>query len=77
MKKILIILISIATIGCVSTHQAEWDFLSFEKPENNPVMQADSTFTFLCPIKNERIQWQKADVFNPAAIVKDHKIHLL
>ena len=77
MKKILIILISIATIGCVSTHQAEWDFLSFEKPENNPVMQADSTFTFLCPVKNERIQWQKADVFNPAAIVKDHKIHLL
>jgi len=77
MNKILIYLVLIATVGCVSTEQAEWNFLSFEKPDNNPVMQADSSFTFLCPIKNEVVQWQKADVFNPAAIVKDGEIHLL
>lgn len=77
MNKILIYLVLLITLACVSTEQAEWDFLSFEKPENNPVMQADSSFTFLCPIKNEVVHWQKADVFNPAAIVKDGKIHLL
>ncbi len=77
MNKILIYLVLFATVACVSTEQAEWDFLSFEKPDNNPVMQADSSFTFLCPIKNEVVRWQKADVFNPAAIVKDGKIHLL
>ena len=77
MNKSLIYLVLIATVGCVSTEQAEWNFLSFEKPDNNPVLQADSSFTFLCPIKNEVVRWQKADVFNPAAIVKDGKIHLL
>ena len=77
MNKILIYLVLIASVACVSTEQAEWNFLSFEKPDINPVMQADSSFTFLCPIKNEVVRWQKADVFNPAAIVKDGKIHLL
>ena len=40
-------------------------------------MKADSSYTFLCPVKNEVVRWQKADVFNPAAIVKDGKIQLL
>ena len=57
MSKILIYLSLIATIACVSTEQSEWDFLSFEKPDKNPVMQADSSFTFLCPIKDEAVRW--------------------
>lgn len=52
-------------------------FLNLVKPEQNPVLCADSSYTFLCPVKNEIVQWQKADVFNPAAIVKDGKIHML
>ncbi|MEZ5070827.1 MAG: glycoside hydrolase family 130 protein [Bacteroidales bacterium] len=52
-------------------------FLSFEKPAENPIVGADSTLTFFCPMKEADVQWQKADVFNPAAIVKDGKVHLL
>jgi hypothetical protein len=28
-------------------------------------------------MKKELVQWQKADVFNPAAIVRDGKVYLL
>lgn len=49
----------------------------FYKPPENPVIRADSGFTFFCPVKKEHVQWQKADVFNPAAMVKDDKIFVL
>ncbi|MCC6459877.1 MAG: hypothetical protein IT260_05385 [Saprospiraceae bacterium] len=52
-------------------------FERFYKPKENPVLRADSAFTFFCPVKKETLRWQKADVFNPAAIVKDGKIFLL
>jgi beta-1,2-mannosidase len=49
----------------------------FQKHVVNPVLKADSSFLFYCPIKQDSVKWQKADVFNPAAIVKDGKIILL
>ena len=63
--------------GCSEKEGAGWDFLSFEKPSTNPVLQADSTFTFFCPVNQAEVAWQKADVFNPAAVVKDGRICLL
>jgi predicted GH43/DUF377 family glycosyl hydrolase len=53
------------------------DFDSFRKTETNPVLKADSTFAFDCPMKKTTVKWQRADVFNPAAVVKDGKIMLL
>jgi len=50
---------------------------SFLKTAENPILRADSTLKFMDPIKNEMVAWQKADVFNPAAVVKDNKIFLL
>ena len=50
---------------------------NFEKPKENPILQADSTFTFFEPIKKQTVKWQKADVFNPAAIVKGDTVFLL
>ena len=49
----------------------------FYKPKENPVIKADSSYTFTDPVKNQTVRWQRADVFNPAAIVKDGKIFLL
>ena len=49
----------------------------FYKPKENPVLKADSAYSFIDPVKNEMVRWQRADVFNPAAIVKDGKIFLL
>ncbi len=50
---------------------------TFAKHEVNPILTADSNFTFFCPQKQKLIKWQKADVFNPAAIVKNGKVMLL
>lgn len=49
----------------------------FTKPAENPILQADSSYIFYCPIKKDNVRWQRADVFNPAVIVKDGKIMLL
>ncbi len=59
-----------------STAQEPW-MLGFEKPATNPIMQADSTAIFLNPIDQQVVQWQKADVFNPGAIVRNDTIFLL
>lgn len=54
-----------------------WKEPNFVKTDKNPIMGPDSSYTFYCPVKKQTVQWQKADVFNPAAIVKDGKVHLL
>lgn len=40
-------------------------------------MGADSSFSFFCPVQQRVVQWQRADVFNPAAVVKNGKVYLL
>jgi predicted GH43/DUF377 family glycosyl hydrolase len=77
LKKNFYLLFLLLALGCTSNPSAEWDYLSFYKPKENPILQADSTFTFFCPVKKEQVKWQKAEVFNPAAIVKDNKVFLL
>jgi predicted GH43/DUF377 family glycosyl hydrolase len=63
--------------GCQSPTLPTIAFNTFTKPAENPIVKADSGYTFFCPLKNDTVRWQKADVFNPAAIVKDGKIMLL
>ncbi len=81
MKKTLYLLALLFIAGCTTGVKTGGEtvaaFLNFQKPAENPILSADSSYTFLCPVKNEVVQWQKADVFNPAAIVKDNKIHML
>ncbi len=49
----------------------------FKKPAENPILRADSSFQFLDPVSKKWVRWQAADVFNPAAIVKDGRVYLL
>jgi predicted GH43/DUF377 family glycosyl hydrolase len=70
-------LFTILLSGCSNHPSEKWDFRSFYKPAENPVLKADSTFIFIDPVKNDTVRWQKADVFNPASIVRDNKIYLL
>ena len=60
----------------ISVYSQEWVLGPFIKTKENPIVRADSTFTFICPVKKELVKWQKADVFNPAAIVKDNLVYL-
>ncbi len=76
MKILLHFILPIILAGCVSTDPKLADVSSFYKPPENPILRADSTLIFYDSIKNENVRWQKADVFNPAAIVKDRKVFL-
>ena len=73
MKNLLFLLVFLA--ACQFPKQIVVE--NFEKPKENPILKADSSFTFFDPIKKETVRWQKADVFNPGAIVKDNKVYLL
>lgn len=76
-KRVLILWAMIIMLGCTSHPKVRWDFRSFYKPAENPVLKADSSFTYVSPVTHKEIKWQKADVFNPAAIVRNNKIYLL
>ena len=78
MKKILLLLLLYSTSSFCQTKVAGWQLGPFVKPiVGNPVMYADSSYLFKCPVKKETVQWQKADVFNPAAIVRNNKVYVL
>jgi predicted GH43/DUF377 family glycosyl hydrolase len=60
----------------VGDSQEPW-LLGFEKTDLNPILAPDSNYVFMDPVTGEDIQWQKADVFNPAAIVRNDTVYLL
>lgn len=72
----LVLVLFLLASGYLSQAQGKWDLGTFVKTKENPIVKADSTLTFFCPVKKELVKWQKADVFNPAAIVKDGKVYL-
>jgi predicted GH43/DUF377 family glycosyl hydrolase len=73
----LLILLLLLIAGCRSVPSEKWNFRSFYKPAENPIIRPDSSFTFTDPVTGKIVKWQKADVFNPAAIVRDNKVFLL
>jgi predicted GH43/DUF377 family glycosyl hydrolase len=54
-----------------------WRPEGFRKPAENPILRADSALTFADPLSGREVRWQKADVFNPAAVVREGKVWLL
>lgn len=76
MKTRFIILLNILGISLFSTAQDPW-LLNFEKTDINPIMTADASYLFKCPISGKEVAWQKADVFNPAAIVRNDTVFML
>ena len=78
MKKIILIGIFSLIIACLQAQtNGAGELNAFYKPPENPILRADSTLKFFDPIKKEWVRWQRADVFNPGAIVRDGKIFLL
>ena len=51
--------------------------LNFEKTDFNPIMTADSSYVYRDPITGESVQWQKADVFNPGAVIRNDTVFML
>ena len=77
MKKCFyLIAILIFPVVAISQNVKLKDLSSFYKPAYNPILKADSTLVFYDSLKHQHVKWQKADVFNPAAIVKGDKVYL-
>ena len=55
--------------------QQPW-LMDFEKPRQNPILQADPDALFNCPLTDSLVYWQKADVFNPGAVVRNDTVFL-
>ena len=49
----------------------------FQKTATNPILVADSSYVFSDPVTNQSVKWQKADVFNPGAIVRNDTVFVL
>jgi predicted GH43/DUF377 family glycosyl hydrolase len=75
MRRILLVIL--LSLSCVFIYSQDWVLGPFVKTKENPVIKADSSLKFLDPLKKEIVAWQQADVFNPAAVVKDSKIYVL
>jgi len=55
-----------------------WTLGPFQKEDAlNPILAADSTTLFYCPVRQDSVKWEEKDVFNPAAVVRNGKVHLL
>jgi predicted GH43/DUF377 family glycosyl hydrolase len=66
----------IALVVHISLWAQEPWLLGFEKPPQNPIMTADASSSFLCPVTRDSVRWQRADVFNPAAVVRNDTVFL-
>lgn len=80
MKK-SILLISLAVLPLFGYSQnvlPDWALGGFVRPEKaNPIITPNPSNQFDCPMQDKKIGWEKSDVFNPAATVKDGKIYVL
>lgn len=65
----------ILTLPLMLWSQAPW-LTGFEKPEKNPILRADASYKFYCPVRKDSVRWQRADVFNPGAVVRNDTVFL-
>ena len=70
--------------GCISSpdsplsYESSWALGKFEKVnESNPILQPDSTQTFICPIRGYEVNWESRNVLNPTAVVRNGKVHMI
>ncbi len=61
-----------------AAHAQDWTLGPFEKPRQaNPVIVPSPAATFRSPTTDSVVRWEEYATFNPAAIVRDGRVHLL
>ena len=71
-------LIAVLFLSACTSKPTVYDQLSsFSKPVTFPILSPDTTAVFFDSLKNEMVHWKKADVFNPAAIVRNDTLYVL
>lgn len=63
--------------GRFNSTDTTWAFLPFQKlDEANPIL-TPGDFAFDCPVRQERVYWERKDVFNPTAAVIGQAVYML
>ncbi len=76
-KKILILAITIFSNFTSAQTPKHWNVSTIQKPKENPILSSDSSYIFKNPLDGKMVAWQKAEVFNPAVIIRKGKINML
>lgn len=71
------ILITAVLLQTSGSAQLAWSSARFEKTDINPILGPDSQYLFHCPVQDREVRWQRADVFNPAAVLRRDTVFLL
>jgi predicted GH43/DUF377 family glycosyl hydrolase len=75
---LLLAIVGSALDAPAAAQGGDWMFGPFVKPrEVNPVIAPSRTSTFLSPMNDSTVHWEEYATFNPAAVVRNGKIHLL
>ncbi len=79
MKKIVQLFLFCFTVVTVFAQTADesWQLGPFVKPLSKPIISPNPLSVFDCPVLHEKINWEKSNAFNPAAIVRNNKIVIL
>jgi len=87
MKFTCLLLLPFLVAGCAGTEDIQtspddkdlsWAMLGFIKADSlNPILDADSTQSFQCPVAKTTVHWEERNVLNPSAVVRDGKVYLL
>ncbi|MBX9781807.1 MAG: glycoside hydrolase family 130 protein [Chitinophagaceae bacterium] len=79
MKKIAFLLLCCSCFGIslAQTADESWQLGPFVKHISKPIVSPDAASTFYCPVLHKKINWEKSNAFNPAAIVRNDKVVLL
>ena len=78
-KSTCLVLLSVLMICNVRAQQfPDWSWSGFVRPEGvNPIISPDNTTRFRCPVRNEIVNWECEDTFNPGAAVYKGKVVVL
>lgn len=53
-----------------------WALGPFVK-RKDPVLRPTADSRFVCPVRGKEVKWEEQNVYNPAAVVRNGKVHLL
>lgn len=73
----ILVLLFLSSNLIIAQNPKHWNTNSIYKPAENPILTSDSTFIFKNPLDGKQVKWQKAEVFNPAVIMRKGKVNML
>ncbi|MGO3195174.1 MAG: glycoside hydrolase family 130 protein [Sphingobacterium sp.] len=83
LKPLSLLALVMTLFGCRSQHDQihvapDWVMGGFVRPAGiNPIIEPDSSTTFLDPMSGRAVRWEENDTFNPAAVVKGDSVYVL